>query len=656
MLLAPSTSPPNLSGNVSAASSSKHPTFDLTKSLRMDLEPISKDNGNSSVHSNDGVAVGANDLSSSLSLSLSISESPSPAVMKKKSVKLNNRGFPSPTRGGSVPPMLDDDQKRRGIAVRDLMDDDADSSTIRVHIHTTGKSSIAPDQNIAHYNVFEDSITTASQRIPIVSKSGKPPSSTNTTPARLRIALPETTIVPPASTGGTPYLVPSPNVDTLSLLTKKENAADSVAWISSVGTFAGRNAEDCLHMVYRTLYLQKQITPSMVSLSTSLSTVKQTEGGQKAPKIERLGGYMFLMQESVLMFINTLGDAAGGGLISSKPSSASLAQLATLPTASSRVNLATASSKMLDPASLYISEFDDDGAVFSFYFPSSDIDRILGVNSPFLNKRASSKTSTASATTTASGTVDKRIFHLFIRERRKPYLYCGTCYPIAMNSPAEETLSPSGSSHNSTSNRSTTDSDTFARVKFRLLYFRDGPQPLSLHEDYQRILLEHTSELDKRRMMLSTDNNNNLLFSNKGMSNRSVVENAMTVESPLFANLQEENSTLFSPMITHRHHVSTSNSQLASPVVPSNEGNRKHHHHNHVHVTILDTPPERAPTPPPSITHPIKTLQLSSDSKKPQSVHGENSIEEEEEMLMGDWSHSVRLSRNNSMNSKPHDK
>lgn len=258
-----------------------------------------------------------------------------------------------------------------------------------------------------------------------------------------------------------------------------------------------------------------------------------------------------------------------------------------------------------------LNEFDDDGAAFTFVFPMGDLARLLSPSSPVLRglkggSPPSSTTTTTTATTTAGtegvSTVKKRIFHLFVRERKKPYLYCGTCYPV--KAVALETSPPQD-----VANEPDGAAATMAKVKFQLLYFQDGPQPLSLHEDYQRILLEHTMELTRR-------------YAKEQLASER-------------ASVQVPPTTAKHPSI---HHGAVPVAHAVANV------------HGHIKASEIDRPERSHATGLPDRNQSIYGLKAPINDTVGVAFAEE---EEEEEMAFGDWSHSVKLSRHNSNAQKP---
>lgn len=258
-----------------------------------------------------------------------------------------------------------------------------------------------------------------------------------------------------------------------------------------------------------------------------------------------------------------------------------------------------------------LNEFDDDGAAFTFVFPMGDLARLLSPSSPVLRglkggSPPSSTTTTTTATTTAGtegvSTVKKRIFHLFVRERKKPYLYCGTCYPV--KAVALETSLPQD-----VANEPDGAAATMAKVKFQLLYFQDGPQPLSLHEDYQRILLEHTMELTRR------------------YAKEQLVSERASVQVPP--------TTAKHPSI---HHGAVPVAHAVANV------------HGHIKASEIDRPERTHAAGLPDRNQSIYGLKAPVNDTVGVAFAEE---EEEEELAFGDWSHSVKLSRHNSNVQKP---
>lgn len=467
------------------------------------------------------------------------------------------------------------DAKLRGIALHDLMSDAEDGE---------GGSSTVEDQ--PH--------PSAPQEIPASH--------------RLHLSLPEATLFPtkmsPPAPIGNNGAVPYSGGDSTVVPATRKDASEPLDWLSSIGTYVGRNSEDCLHMIYRTLYLPRD--PQMIKLNPNLlhtsPSTRPPSTSPPPPKIERLGGYMFLMQESVLMFVNTLSDANGGS-ISSKPSTVSLSQMTSM--ASSKVS--TASTPFLNESMKYVNavgnnsdlnEFDDDGAAFTFLFPLGDLARLLGPSSPVwhgLKKESPPLPAPAVASPAETTTAKKRIFHLFVRERKKPYLYCGTCYPVKAV-PVETGIQDGSESEGGTK---------LVKVKFQLLYFQDGPQPLSLHEDYQRILLEHTMELTKRYAK---------------------------------EQLMSERASIQVPSTISKHPPLHHSTQVVHAVANV---------HGHIKASEIDRPEHT------HATVPDRNQSILGLKAPINDTVGVAFPEEEEEMAFGDWSHSVKLSRHNSNAQKP---
>lgn len=195
----------------------------------------------------------------------------------------------------------------------------------------------------------------------------------------------------------------------------------SRSWMTSIGQYVGKTKQDCRDFICSHLH---------TNLITQLDRDKAS--------IDR-GGYLSISGNTYLFFVNLLGHNDGNG--NGGPVK-------------------------------YPNEFLQNGSEFTYFAANKDALRILGKFSPSSRALVDHSNSFAPNGRTKP---ESRFYHLFIREKRRTFMYCGTCNPIAVQLHENNQVC----------------------ITFQLLYF-DSAVSLNSNREYQRITQQHMIEMQKK--------------------------------------------------------------------------------------------------------------------------------------------------------------